>query len=81
MKNFMDADFLLPDESSRRLYHDYAEQMPIIDYHSHLPPADIADDSRFKNIAQAWLGGDHYKWRVMRANGVPEADVTGHEPD
>jgi len=81
MKPFMNADFLLPDESSKRLYHDYAAQMPIIDYHSHLPPADIANDSRFKNIAHAWLGGDHYKWRVMRANGVPEQDITGHEPD
>ena len=81
MKPFMDADFLLPDESSKRLYHDYAAQMPIIDYHSHLPPADIANDTRFTNIAQAWLGGDHYKWRVMRANGVAEDDVTGHEPD
>ena len=81
MKNFMDADFLLPDESSRRLYHDYAEQMPIIDYHSHLPPSDIANDAPFKNIAHAWLGGDHYKWRVMRANGVAEDDISGHEPD
>ena len=81
MKPFMNADFLLPDESSRRLYHDYAARMPIIDYHCHLPPADIANDSRFKNLAHAWLGGDHYKWRVMRANGVREADITGHEPD
>jgi len=81
MKPFMNADFLLPDASSRRLYHDYAAQMPIIDYHCHLPPADIANDSRFKNLAHAWLGGDHYKWRMMRANGVSEADITGHEPD
>jgi len=77
----MNADFLLPDQSSRRLYHDYAAQMPIIDYHCHLPPADIANDSLFRNIAHAWLGGDHYKWRAMRSNGVPEADITGHEPD
>ena len=81
MKPFMNADFLLPDDSSRRLYHDYAATMPIIDYHCHLPPADIASDSRFANLAHAWLGGDHYKWRVMRANGVAEADITGHEPD
>ncbi|WP_301100807.1 glucuronate isomerase [Propionivibrio sp.] len=81
MKPFMNADFLLPNASSQRLFHDYAAPMPIIDYHCHLPPADIANDSRFKNIAQAWLGGDHYKWRVMRANGVAEADITGHEPD
>ena len=81
MKAFMNADFLLPDASSRRLYHDYAASMPIIDYHCHLPPADIANDSLFRNIAHAWLGGDHYKWRAMRSNGVPEADITGHEPD
>ncbi len=81
MQAFMNADFLLPDESSRRLYHDYAAAMPILDYHCHLPPADIANDSRFKNIAHAWLGGDHYKWRAMRSNGVPEDDITGHEPD
>ena len=81
MKNFMDEDFLLPDPSSRRLYHDYAEGLPIIDFHCHLSPADIASDSRFENIAQAWLGGDHYKWRVMRANGVAESLITGREPD
>jgi glucuronate isomerase len=81
MKKFMDEDFLLPDRSSRRLFHDYAEGMPIIDYHCHLPPSDIASDARFSSIAQAWLGGDHYKWRVMRANGVPEADITGHPAD
>ena len=81
MKSFLNADFLLPDESSRRLYHDYAAQMPIIDYHCHLPPADIATDAHFRNMAHAWLGGDHYKWRAMRSNGVSEADITGHEPD
>ena len=81
MQPFMNADFLLPDASSRRLYHDYAAAMPIIDYHCHLPPADIANDSRFKNMAHAWLGGDHYKGRAMRSNGVPEEDITGHEPD
>jgi glucuronate isomerase len=81
MKKFMDEDFLLPDGSARRLFHDYAEGMPIIDYHCHLPPADIASDARFSSIAQAWLGGDHYKWRAMRANGVPEADITGHPAD
>ena len=81
MKKFMDEDFLLPDESSRRLFHGYAELMPIIDYHCHLPPADIASDARFTSIAQAWLGGDHYKWRAMRADGLPEADITGHPAD
>ena len=81
MKPFLNADFLLPDESSQRLFHQYAANLPIIDFHCHLPPADVANDSRFKTIAHAWLGGDHYKWRAMRANGVPEADITGHEPD
>lgn len=81
MKPFMDADFLLPDESSRRLFHDYAAPMPIIDAHCHLPPMDVAKDARFKTLAHAWLGGDHYKWRAMRSNGIPEADITGHEPD
>jgi glucuronate isomerase len=81
VKEFMDEDFLLPDRSSRRLFHEYAESMPILDYHCHLPPADIASDARFSSIAQAWLGGDHYKWRAMRANGVGEEDVTGREPD
>ena len=81
MKHFMNDDFLLHDASSQRLYHDYSAPMPIIDYHCHLPPADIANDARFANLAHAWLGGDHYKWRVMRANGVSEADITGHEPD
>ena len=81
MKPFMNDDFLLPDMSSQQLYHDYSARMPIIDYHCHLPPADIANDARFANLAHAWLGGDHYKWRVMRANGVAETDITGHEPD
>ncbi|OQW87303.1 MAG: glucuronate isomerase [Rhodoferax ferrireducens] len=81
MKPFMNADFLLPDECSRRLFHEFAAQMPIIDYHCHLPPADIASNATFRNLAHAWLGGDHYKWRAMRSNGVREDDVTGHEAD
>jgi glucuronate isomerase len=81
MRKFMDEDFLLPTKAARRLYHGYAEGLPIIDYHNHLPPADIAEDKRFSSIAQAWLGGDHYKWRAMRANGVPEEDITGHPAD
>jgi glucuronate isomerase len=81
MRKFMDEDFLLPDRSSRRLFRDYAEGMSIIDYHCHLSPADIAADARFASIAQAWLAGDHYKWRAMRANGCPEADITGHPAD
>jgi len=81
MKQFMNTEFLLQDESSRRLFFGYAADLPIIDFHCHLPPADVAQDSPFKTIAHAWLGGDHYKWRAMRANGIPEADITGHEPD
>lgn len=81
MKPFMNADFLLPDASAQRLYHEYAASMPIIDYHCHLPPADIAGDTRFENMAQVWLGGDHYKWRAMRANGIVESDITGRVPD
>jgi glucuronate isomerase len=81
MDDFMGDDFLLPDESSRRLFHGYAEGMPIIDYHCHLPPADIANDAKFSSLAQAWLAGDHYKWRAMRSNGIPEQDITGHAPD
>jgi glucuronate isomerase len=81
MKPFMNADFLLPDDCARRLFHEYAAPMPILDYHCHLPPADIASNATFSNMAHAWLGGDHYKWRAMRSNGVPEADITGHEPD
>ncbi len=77
----MDEDFLLPSTSAERLFHEWAEGSPIIDYHCHLPPADIADNSAFSSIAQAWLGGDHYKWRAMRANGVSEADITGHPAD
>jgi glucuronate isomerase len=81
VKPFLNADFLLPDASSRRLFHEYAADQPIIDFHCHLPPAEVAFDTRFKTLAHAWLGGDHYKWRAMRANGVPEEDITGHEPD
>ncbi|MFT3962960.1 glucuronate isomerase [Propionivibrio sp.] len=81
MKPFMNADFLLPDACSQRLFHDYAAQMPIIDYHCHLPPADIAGNACFRDLAHAWLGGDHYKWRAMRANGVAEEDITGHPAD
>jgi glucuronate isomerase len=77
----MNADFLLPDDCSRRLFHEYAAQMPIIDYHCHLPPADIASNATFRDLAHAWLGGDHYKWRAMRSNGVPEQDITGHDAD
>lgn len=81
MKQFLDDNFLLETETAAQLYHDYAKQMPIIDYHCHLPPQQIAEDIPFENITQAWLYGDHYKWRAMRANGVDEAFVTGAASD
>ncbi|MDB4924105.1 glucuronate isomerase [Mucilaginibacter sp.] len=81
MKNFLDDDFLLETKTAQKLYHDYAVSMPIIDYHCHLPPDEIAADLNFKNITQMWLNGDHYKWRAMRANGVNEAYVTGNKSD
>lgn len=74
---FINDDFLLTTDAARELYHGYAEKMPIIDYHCHLPPAEIAEDKTWENIAQVWLGGDHYKWRQMRSNGVDERFVTG----
>jgi len=78
---FITENFLLLSESAARLYHDYARPMPILDYHCHLPPRQIAEDHRFENLAQVWLYGDHYKWRAMRANGVPERYCTGDASD
>jgi len=75
----MDTDFLLKNETAKTLYHDYAAVMPVIDYHCHVSPEEIANDRRFENIAQAWLGGDHYKWRLIRANGEDEKLITGKE--
>ena len=80
MKAFLDDDFLLTTPTARRLYQ-VARSMPILDYHCHLDPKEIAQDRRFENITQGWLGGDHYKWRLMRANGVDEAYITGDAPD
>ena len=79
MKNtaFITDNFLLPDDFARRLYHDYASKMPIIDYHNHLPPAQVAGNHQFEDLTEVWLKGDHYKWRAMRANGVPESFITG----
>jgi glucuronate isomerase len=74
-------DFLLRNETARRLYHGYAEEMGIFDYHCHIPPRDIAEDRRFDNLTQIWLAGDHYKWRAMRANGVNERFITGNASD
>ena len=79
-KPFINDDFLLDTKAARTLYHDYAEAMPIIDYHCHLPPAEIAGDKRWENMAEVWLGGDHYKWRQMRSNGVEERFITGDAP-
>lgn len=81
MKQFMDKDFLLSTESARMLYHDFAEKMPVLDYHCHINPQEIAEDRKFDNITQVWLGGDHYKWRQMRSNGVEEKYITGDASD
>ncbi|MDB5193586.1 MAG: glucuronate isomerase [Segetibacter sp.] len=81
MKKFLDENFLLKNKTSERLYHDYAKEMPIIDYHNHLSPAQIAGDHHFENLTQVWLYGDHYKWRAMRANGIDEKYITGNASD
>ena len=81
MKAFMDKDFLLSTDTAEHLYHDYAEPLPIIDYHCHLNPQEIYEDRQFENITQVWLGGDHYKWRLMRSAGVEERYVTGDAGD
>lgn len=81
MKKFMDKDFLLTTDAAKSLYHDYASAMPIIDYHCHVSPKEIYEDKRFENIFQVWLSGDHYKWRLMRSNGVPEEYITGDKPE
>ena len=78
---FLTDNFLLQSEAAVRLYHEFAKSLPIIDYHCHLPPKDIADDRRFSNITQIWLAGDHYKWRAMRAAGVSEEYITGSASD
>ena len=80
-KQFMDADFLLESETAKHLYHTYAAPAPIIDYHCHIIPEQIAKDIQFENITRIWLGGDHYKWRLLRANGVEERYITGNAPD
>ena len=81
MKNFMDSDFLLQTDTAKMLYHDAAETMPIFDYHNHLNQKAILEDSQMDNLTQVWLGGDHYKWRSMRAMGVPEELITGNGSD
>ena len=88
MKAFMDKDFMLYNETAKHLFHDYSEEMPIIDYHCHIPPKEIYEDRRYNNIAEIWLGGrnddgsyfgDHYKWRVMRSNGIPLTEDNAKE--
>lgn len=81
MKKFMDENFLLSNETAVKLYHNYAKEMPIIDYHCHLSPKEIFEDKKFKNITEAWLYGDHYKWRAMRSNGIDEKYITGDSSD
>jgi glucuronate isomerase len=81
MNTFITKDFLLQTEISRLLYHEYAKPLPIIDYHNHLSPKEIAEDRQFENITQVWLAGDHYKWRAMRAYGVNEKFITGNASD
>ncbi len=81
MKAFMDADFLLETETAKSLYHKFAETTPVLDYHCHINPKEIAEDRKFDNITQVWLGGDHYKWRFMRSCGVEEKYITGDAGD
>lgn len=78
---FLNDNFLLTNEWAQKLYHDYAAKMPIIDYHCHLDPQEIFENKNFENITDAWLKGDHYKWRLMRANGIPESHITGSASD
>lgn len=81
MKPFMDENFLLNTKTAQELYHNHAAHLPIIDYHCHLNPQLVADDYRFKSITEIWLGGDHYKWRALRSNGVDEHFITGDADD
>ena len=80
MQAFLNESFLLHSDTARELYHECAARLPIIDYHCHIDPQAIAEDHVFADMAEVWLGGDHYKWRLMRANGVPEEEITGSAP-
>ena len=77
---FIHDDFLLSTKTARRLFHEFAADQPILDYHCHLPPQDVAANRQFRNLAEIWLEGDHYKWRAMRANGIAERYCTGDAP-
>lgn len=81
MKQFLDRDFLLSNQTASTLYHEFAASMPLVDYHCHIDPKEIWENRQFENLTQIWLGGDHYKWRLMRSNGVSEEYITGHAPD
>ena len=81
MKKFLDNNFLLTTKTAQKLYHSFAKDMPIIDYHCHIQPREICEDKRFNNLFEVWLSGDHYKWRVMRSNGVDEYYITGDAPE
>lgn len=81
MRKFLDENFILQNATAQKLYHDFAKTMPVIDYHNHLPPDQIANDINFDNLTQVWLYGDHYKWRAMRTNGVHESYCTGNKSD
>ena len=77
---YIHDDFLLSTKTARRLFHEFAADQPILDYHCHLPPQDVAANRRFGNLAEIWLEGDHYKWRAMRANGIADRYCTGNAP-
>lgn len=77
MREFINEDFILSNGIGKQLYQEYAKNIPIIDYHCHISPKEIAEDKTFENITELWLGGDHYKWRLMRSNGVEEKYITG----
>ena len=81
MSSFIHADFMLQTKTAENLYHNHVENLPIIDYHCHLVPKEIAEDHKFSTITELWLGGDHYKWRLLRANGVSEKYITGDASD
>ena len=81
MKNFMDKDFLLFNDTAKKLFHEHAAKMPIFDWHCHLSPKEIYENKQPENIAQLWLGGDHYKWRAMRSCGIDEKYITGDASD
>lgn len=81
MMNFIEEDFLLENSFAKELYERYAKDMPIIDYHCHLPVEDIAEDRQFKNLTEIWIAGDHYKWRAMRGLGIEEKYITGNSSD